>query len=77
MTLAARSNFIHSDMQVPNSYTANISTAKNTVFLCVQFQCIKLRLVFNPPCGLGHDQDRISVILRLPVFTILEKKCVV
>ena len=36
MSLAARSNFTHSDMQVPNSYTANmyIHCSKYSFSLC-------------------------------------------
>ena len=56
MTLAARSNFIHSDMQVPNSYTANISTAQNTVFLCVQSNVPNYVWYSTPQSR--HDQDR-------------------
>ena len=68
MTLAARSNFIHSDMQVPNSYTANISTAQNTLFLCVQFQCTKLCLVFNPTHGLGHGWFSVGICKYKPGY---------
>ena len=69
MTLAVRSNFIHSDMQVPNSYTANISTAQNTVFLCVQFQCTK-------PTHLDMfwiGKKCVQRVPALPAFWDLEK----